>query len=62
MSAGPRWTIKVEPKVDGHEWTIDFHRRPFGRLQGWTRENERNTQTIARTLAETVCEHVEEDQ
>ena len=62
MSAGPRWTIEVKPKVDGHEWTINFHRRPFGRLQGWTRESELNTHTIARTLAETVCAHVEADQ
>lgn len=36
----PRWSVSLQPRVDGWEWSLEFNRRPLGRLQGWQRTEQ----------------------
>lgn len=37
MSVLNRSSVSIQPRVDGYEWTVEFHGGPYGRLQGWAR-------------------------
>lgn len=36
----PRWSVSLQPRVDGWGWVVEFHRAPYGRLEGWQRTEQ----------------------